>query len=137
LDLESLAAVEVTSEDPEHPIECALVDCKSPGWVAVEPGPQLIRLVFDEPQHITRIHLVFIEKAVERTQESVLRSSSATGAAPREILRQQWSFSPSGSTQEVEDYRVDLAGLKVLELTVNPNTSGGNDRASLSVLRVA
>jgi hypothetical protein len=38
-----------------------------------------------------------------RTQEFVLRWSRDTGHSFREIVRQQWNFSPSGGTREVED----------------------------------
>jgi hypothetical protein len=54
----------------------------------------------------------------------------------REIVRQQWTFSPGGSTHETEDYRVDL-WVTVLELTISPHISGGEARASLAELRIA
>ena len=38
-----------------------------------------------------------------------------------EIVRQQWHFSPGGSTFETEDYQVDLPGLSVLELSLDPD----------------
>ena len=76
LDLESLAQVEVSSEDPEHPIESALSGSSKSGWRAGSPGRQTIRLLFDEPQKVNRISLVFREEEHERTQEFVLRWSS-------------------------------------------------------------
>jgi hypothetical protein len=41
-----------------------------------------------------------------RPRRRALRWSSAAVAPPKEIVRQQWNFSPSGSTTEVEDYSI-------------------------------
>src|SRR5205823_3457376 len=100
LDLERLARVEVTSEDPRYPIETAFVPGGRPGWRADRSGLQLVRLVFDEPQRVRRIWLHFAETAVVRTQEFVLRWGTADGQPTREVVRQQWVFSPDGSTHE-------------------------------------
>jgi hypothetical protein len=43
LELEQLAKVEVTSEDPNFPIESALVSGTGPGWRAAEKGKQIVR----------------------------------------------------------------------------------------------
>src|SRR5215470_8512030 len=91
LDAEAVAEVEVTSEDPAHPIESALLPQGGSGWRAAEPGKQTIRLVFATPQQLRRIWLVFAESAVERTQEYVLRWSSHGGRSFQEIVRQQWN----------------------------------------------
>jgi hypothetical protein len=136
LDLERLAKVEVTSEETGHPVESALTTAGRSGWVASETGKQTIRLLFDEPQAIGHIHLVFQEESRERTHEFVLRWSKDGGRSYREILRQQYTFSPPGSTREVEDYIVDLNGVTALELTIVPDLSGGNARAALISLRL-
>jgi len=60
---------------------------------AAEPGAQTIRLLFDEPQELRRISLVFEEDEMMRTQEFVMRWSSDPGGPFREIARQQWNFS--------------------------------------------
>ena len=75
LDLGRAAVVEVTSEEKEHPVESALVPGEMKGWRADTPGTQTLRLIFDEPQSLTRIALVFEETETERTQEFVLRWS--------------------------------------------------------------
>ena len=136
LDIERAAIVEVTSEDKDHPIESALVAGDERGWCAAAPGSQTIRLVFDQPQRLKRIVLVFEEKKAARTQEFVLRWSSDDGSSFREIVRQQWNFSPTGNMREAEEYQIDLANVNVLELIIVPNISGGADRASLKSLRV-
>lgn len=136
LDLERLARVEVSSEDPAHPVEDALRTSGAAGWRAGAAGPQTLRLRFDEPQRLQRIRLHFEETQHERHQEFVLRWS-ADGKSFREIVRQQWNFSRSGSTSEAENYTVALDGVRVLELQVVPDTSGGDARASLVELRLA
>lgn len=139
-DLASIAAVEVSSEDAAHPIEAALLPQRAAdpgGWRAAGPGPQLVRLRFDAPQRLRRIRLRVDEAAEERTQELVLRWSGDGGASFREIVRQQWTFSPGGATTEVEEYAVDLEGVDVLELAIVPHVGGGQARAALSELRLA
>ncbi len=137
LDLESLAVVEVTSEEEEFPIESALLPREQRGWRAAVPGSQTIRLRFDRPQRLTRIQLSFEETQMTRTQEFVLRYSSDGGGSFRDIVRQQWNFSPPNSMREVEHYTVDLSGVTALELVIVPDTSGGPAHATLLSLRLA
>jgi hypothetical protein len=131
LDLAEIATVEVTSEDPRYPIESAFA-VSEPGWRAGTAGEQEIRLIFDQPISVRRIQLRFAELEIERTQEFVLRWSAAKGGASTEIVRQQWNFSPQGSTEEVEDYTVDLANVSVLELAICPDKSRREGVASLA-----
>jgi len=137
LDLDRAAVVEVTSEDKDYPVEAALVSGEMRGWRAGSPGTQTIRLIFDKPQRLIRIALVFEETETERTQEFVLRWSPDSGLSFREIVRQQWNFSPPKTVREIEDYRVDLSGVTVLELVIVPSISRGAARASLKSLRVS
>jgi hypothetical protein len=137
LDLEALAEVEMTSENPTNPIEHALLSGQENGWLAAKPGEQTIRLVFARPQRLTRIWLRFVEDRIERTQEYVLRWSPDGGKSNHEIVRQQWTFSPQGATTEVESHTVELSAVTVLELTIIPDISGRPVHASLQALRVA
>jgi hypothetical protein len=137
LDLERLAQVEITSEDAGYPIESALIPGAGPGWRAAQPGEQTIRLLFDASLRLRRIHLVFHEGELERTQEFVLRWSPDGGQSYREVLRQQYNFSPPDAAREVEDYELDLDAVTALELKIVPDISGGGARASLAQLRVA
>jgi hypothetical protein len=136
LNIEGLAEVEITSEDDAHPIESALLPGRS-GWRAAGSGKQTIRLLFDGPQRIQRIWISFVEPSTERTQEYVLRWSPDGGQSFREIVRQQWNFSPQGATHETEDLHVELPAVTVLELSIIPDISGGNAFASLAQLRIA
>src|SRR5688572_25549869 len=137
LDVQHLAQVEITSEDPEHPIESALLPGQGEGWRAKDPGVQSLRLLFDTPQPLQRIRLCFVEMEVERTQEFVLRYSNDNGQSFRDIVRQQWVFSLWGSTREVEEYQVELQDVTALELTIIPNIANANAYASLAELRLA
>jgi hypothetical protein len=137
LNMEGVADVEVTSEDAAHPIESALLPSQASGWRAAEPGPQTIRLLFNHPQRLRRIWMNFLESRTERTHEYVLRWSPDSGQSFREIVRQQWNFSPQGTTSETEDYHVELPAVTVLELSIIPDISGGTAFASLARLRLA
>jgi hypothetical protein len=137
LNVEGLAEVEITSEDAAHPIESALLPDRASGWRAAGPGKQTIRLFFNHPQRLRRIWMNFVEPAAERTQEYVVRWSPDSGQSFQEIVRQQWNFSPQGTTNETEDHHVDLQAVTVLELSIIPDISGGNAFASLAQLRLA
>jgi hypothetical protein len=137
LDLDGAAVVEVTSEEKEYPVESALVAGETRGWRASESGTQTIRLVFDQPQRLKHIALVFEETETERTQEFVLRWSGDGGRSFREIVRQQWNFSLPNAIREVEEYPVDLSGVNVLELVIVPDNSRGAARASLKSLSLS
>jgi len=137
LDLEDMAQVELTSEDPTHPVEGALLSKSGSGWRAAEPGVQSIRLLFHQPQRLRRIRLRFDEPATGRTQEFALRWSPDGGRSFRDLVRQQYTFSPEGSTSEVEDLNVDLTSVTALELTIIPDQGQGQARASLAEWRLA
>ena len=74
LDLETLADVEITSEDAAHPIESALLPGRSSGWRAAAPGKQTIRLLFTRPQRLKRIWLSFWSRP-----QSAHRNTSCVG----------------------------------------------------------
>jgi len=137
LDVERAAVFEFTSEDKDYPLECAFISGEARGWRAAVPGSQTIRLVFDQPQRLKLISLVFEENDVARTQEFVLRWSPDGGMSSKEIVRQQWNFSPSKTTREVEEYQVELSNVTVLELIITPSVSGGAARASLKSMRLS
>lgn len=139
LDLEAIARVEITSEDVNLPIEHALGKTVTTGWRAAVTGPQVVRVLFDAPQAIRRIQLYFVDKGAERSQEFAVYAGS--GAELREVVRQQWTFSPHGATEEMEDYTVDLQGVTTLELRIDPDRSHdpklSQSYASLQSMRVA
>jgi len=131
LALEAIASVEVTSEAEGFPVEGALSREGERGWRAYTSGPQTIRLLFDRPQIIRSIRLVFREDESPRTQEFVLRWLPAGAGSWKDVVRQQWNFSPPDTTEESEEYNVELASAAALELTINPDISRSDARASL------
>jgi hypothetical protein len=137
LDLREIATLEVTSEDPQFPIDSVFTLTDGPGWRASQTGEQQIRIIFDQPISVRHIQLHFLEPELERTQEFTLRWSSAHGGTPQEIVRQQWNFSPTGSTSEIEAYQVRLDDLSMLELTIKPDLGRDRAPATLAKWRVA
>jgi hypothetical protein len=137
LDVTTIAQVEVTSEDSQHPIESVFVEENEGGWRASEPGKQTIRLYFDQPQRIRRIWLCFLEMQVERTQQFSLHWSKNKTDALRPLFQQQWNFSPSGSTSQIEDYAVELDDVWMLQLVIDPDISRGPAPATLQSWRIA
>jgi hypothetical protein len=137
LDLEQIGTVEVTSEVPQFPIESVFSSEDGTGWRASQKGVQQIRIIFDQPLSVRRIQLHFFEPELERTQEFSIRWSSAEGGPSKEIVRQQWNFSPTGSTREVEDYEVSLDSVAVLELAITPDLTCREAAATLAKWRVA
>ncbi len=57
------------------------------------------------------------------------------------MVRQQWNFSPHGTTEELEDFTVDLSGVTALELRIDPDRSHdpklSQSYASLQSLKLA
>src|ERR1700751_1006527 len=78
-----------------------------------------------------------IRPRTKGTQEFVLRWSGDGGRSFREIVRQQWNFSSPDSIREVEEYRVEISAVTVVELVVVPDINQGAARASLKSLRVS
>jgi hypothetical protein len=137
MDLGEIATVEVTSEDPEFPVESVFNSSPGPGWRASQKGEQQIRLIFDQALALHRIQLHFLEPTRDRLQEFTVRWLSADGGQPKEIVRQQWNFSPGGSTSELEDYEVNLDGVSALELVIRPDLTHNEAPATLAAWRVA
>jgi|SRR5579863_8327640 len=137
LDLDNVAQVAVTSEHPNFPVESAFNLDATTGWRAGGRGEQTIRLIFNPPRRIRRIWLRFHETEMESIQEFSLRWQPEKNGQAREIVRQQWNFSPSGSTTEVEDYKVHLDGVGILELAINPDISRRDALATLAEWRIA
>jgi hypothetical protein len=137
IDIAAVATVLVTSEAPEHPVDHAFDLQRGPGgsrWVAGEPGEQTLILAFDAPQAIRRVVLEVEEPEVARTQELQLAASSDGGRTYRELLRQEYNFSPPGTTFEREDWAVPAEGCTHLRLVIRPDKGGQPCRATLTSL---
>ena len=136
LDLDAIASVSVTSEHPEYPIENAFHG-RGTGWRAGTPGIQHVALQFHAPTAIRRVHLVFEERARARTQEFALDWRGASTGASRNVVRQQYTFAPPGTSVETEDYTTDLRDAVRLELTIVPDISDPTAVATLKDWRIA
>jgi len=136
LELDQAAMVEVTSEAEGFPVEEALLR-DGHGWRADTPGTQTIRLLFDHPQTIHLIRLIFREEDLARTQEFVLRWLSHGAGSWKDVVRQQWNFSPPNTMEEREEYNVELSSAVALELSIKPDVSQGEARASLQRWQMA
>ena len=137
LDVAAVATVLVTSEDPEHPVDHAFDALSGPGgtrWVAGEPGEQALILAFDAPQAIRRVVLEVEEREVARTQELQLAVSGDGGLTYRELLRQEYNFSPPGTTFEREDWAVVAVGVTHLRLQIKPDKADCPCRATITSL---
>jgi hypothetical protein len=133
--LDEEVEIELTSEHPDCPIEGALLPDGADGWRADAPGAQTISLSWPSPITISRIRLVFEELGQSRTQEFVIRAGTNDGM--REVVRQQFTFSPPGTTVEREEYSTNLDRITRLELTIIPAIDGGAAVATLREWRVA
>jgi hypothetical protein len=139
LDVAGIATVLITSEAPGHPIEHAFDSQSGAGgsrWVAGTDGEQTIILAFDSPQALRQILLEVEETEVSRTQELQLAVSVDGGQSYRELLRQEFNFSPPHTSIEREEWGVDASGVTHLRLWIKPDKSGRPCRASLTSLRL-
>ena len=137
IDIAAVATVLVTSESAEHPVDHAFDGRRGPGgsrWVAGEPGDQTLILAFDSPQAIRRIILEVEEPEVARTQELELAISRDGGQTYHELLRQEYHFSPPGTTFEREDWVVSADAVTHLRLRIKPDKGGEPGRATLTSL---
>jgi hypothetical protein len=137
IDIAAVATVLVTSEDPGHPVDHAFDQQRGPGgsrWVAGETGEQVVILAFDAPQTIRRVLLEAEESEVARTQDLQLAVSSDGGQTYRELVRQEYNFSPPGTTFEREDWAATAEGVTHLRLVIRPDKGGKPCRATLTSL---
>jgi hypothetical protein len=137
IDVVASATVLVTSEDAGNPVDNAFDGLSGPGstrWVAGEPGEQSVILAFDAPQAIRRVALEVEEQEIARTQELDLAVSCDGGETYRELLRQEYTFSPSSTTFEREDWVVSAEGVTHLRLRIKPDKGGKLGLASITSL---
>src|SRR5262245_18000165 len=135
-----VATVQVTSEEADHPIDNAFDPSRGPGasrWVAGAPGEQSVTLLFDHPQTIRRIGVEVEGLAVSRTQELAVSVSADGGRTYRELVRQEFNFSPPGTSFERELWSVSADVVTHLRLEIKPDKGGRSGRATLTSLAVA
>jgi hypothetical protein len=140
IQIADVATVQVTSEEAGHPIDHAFDHHRGPGgtrWVADAPGEQSVTLLFDQPQTIRQIGVEVEELVDSRTQELAVLVSSDGGRTYRELVRQEFNFSPPGTSFERELWSVSAAAVTHLRLEIKPDKGGRIGRATLTSLAVA
>ncbi|WP_353258333.1 hypothetical protein [Prochlorothrix hollandica] len=137
LDVPRLAVALVSSEAPGFPVENIFGAQGGVGgkrWQAQDPGPQTLVLAFDHPQRITRVYLEIEETEVSRTQELTLSASRDGGQSYGEVVRQEYNFSPPGTTFQQENWQLNLDQVTHLRLWIKPDKGGGSALASCTTL---
>ena len=135
LDIIQNTEVIVTSESADFPLDNIVDRSTGSGstqWVAETCGLQTLFFKFDTPQNISRIVYEIEEHEVARTQEVSLEVSTDSGAHFREILRQEYNFSPDGSTFQREELNLDLPQTTDLKMIIKPDKGDLNCRAKLN-----
>jgi hypothetical protein len=139
LDVASLARVLVSSEEHDHPVDFAFDGRGGPGatrWIAAETGEQTLIVAFDRPQAVRAIRLEVEEPDVARTQELQVALSTDGGDTYREIVRQEYTFSPPGTALERERWSVEAAGVTHLRVVIRPDKGGAACRATVTTLAI-
>jgi hypothetical protein len=135
-----VAIVQVSSEEALHPIDNVFDGSRGPGgsrWVAGGAGEQVVTLAFDHPQAIRRIGVEVEEVAVSRAQELSVSISLDGGRTYREVVRQEFNFSPPGTSFERESWSVAADAVTHLRLAIKPDKGGRSGRATLTSLSLA
>ena len=136
-DIAAIATVLITSEAPQHPIDRVFDGNREPGasrWIAGQSGEQQVILAFDDPQTIRKCVVEIDEPDVSRTQEMAVSVSTDGGRSYRELLRQEFTFSPPGTTRELEEWTLNASGVTHLQLKIKPDKGGRACRATLTTL---
>ena len=139
LDVKAGATVAYSSEQPDHPVDNIFDGRDGPHgtfWASASTDTtETILLEFDQPQNISRLIFEAEERRVERTQEVRLEVSSDGGNSFRQLLVQEFVFSPAGATFQREDLRLSAVGVSHLRLTIVPHKNGSG-RAAITSLRL-
>jgi hypothetical protein len=133
----AIATVWVISEATDAPIDHVFDQRRGPGgsrWIAAEPGEQQLTLAFDHPQTVRTITVEVEELEVSRTQALHVSVSSDGGQTFQELRRQEYTFSPPGTTFEGEEWAVMVQGVTHLQLVITPDKGGKPCRANLTTL---
>jgi hypothetical protein len=130
LDLDAVADVTIVAggrRAPRNP----------PAWTADCSGEQLIEVRFRQPTPVSHLRVTCSEFEQSRTQEMTIWASLHRGEQHREVLRQQFNFSPDGATQEVEEYALQLEAVSAIQLRIVPSIDGRLAVARVKELRLA
>ena len=133
------ATIIVTSEAHDHPVEHLFDGRNGPGgsrWIAAATGDQTIILAFDNPLFIRMVVLEVEERNASRTQELTLAISRDGGRTYQELLRQEYTFSPSGSTFEREEWALHAPDTTHLRIWIRPDKGNKPSYATVTSLQL-
>ena len=139
IDIAGHAVLAYTSDDPDHPIE-NLIDGhhgrRGTFWAGARPNTtECIVLEFDQPQRVSCLIYEVEESSCERTQEVRVEVSSDGARTYRQVLVQEYAFSPAGATFQHEEQRFNALPITHLRLTIVPDKHGSG-QAKLNSLRL-
>ena len=141
IDIAGCATIAYSSEDPAHPVEHMVDGRGGPGatcWISARPDTtEHIVIEFDRPKTISRLVYEVEETMRERTQEVRVEVSEDGGRSYRQILVQEYNFSPGGATYQREEQRFNLRQVTHLRLTIVPNKSGSGTATLTALLLFA
>jgi hypothetical protein len=140
LPLAEIATAFVTSEAIGHPMEYIFDGQQGPGatrWVAGTPGEQTLLLAFDGPQPLHEIGIEIEERDIARTQELDVSVSSDGGETFKELVRQEYTFSPPGTSFEREAWTVDTEPVTHVRLRIKPHKGGGPAHATMTAFHLS
>jgi hypothetical protein len=139
LNLTTGATIAYSSEQATHPVDSMFDGRDGPGgtfWESARENTiETILIEFDHPQIISRLIFEVEERQLERTQEVRVEVSCDGGDSFRQLVLQEFVFSPKGATYQREDLRVGVEKASHLRLTIVPNKNGSG-RAKLTSLRL-
>jgi hypothetical protein len=139
IDIAGCATIAYSSENPARPVDHMLDGRCGPGATrSVSARPDTVEHIvveFDRPQATSRLVYEVEETMRERTQEVHVEVSEDGGRSYRQILVQEYNFSPGGATYQREEQRFNLRQVTHLRLTIVPNKSGSGT-ATLTALRL-
>jgi F5/8 type C domain-containing protein len=139
IDVASLATFRYSSEDPVHPLDHLIDGCCGRGgtrWASARANTtECIELEFEPAQEISRLIYEVEECRLERTQQVRVEVSADRGRIYRQILAQDYNFSPEGATFQHEEVHLEVRPVTHLRLTIVPN-KGGSGVATLTSLQL-
>src|ERR1700726_3663312 len=139
IDIAGCATIAYSSENPAHSVEHLLDRRSGPGatrWVSARPDTvEHIVVEFDRPQAISRLVYEVEETMRERAQEVRVEVWEDGGRSYRQILVQEYNFSPGGATYQREEQRFNLRQVSHLRLSIVPNKNGSGT-STLTALRL-
>lgn len=91
-------------------------------------------VTFREPCRLAQVTMEVEEREVARTQEVQLAVSTDGGLTYRELVRQEFNFSPDGVTWEKETWNVPEDHVTHVKLVIKPDKGRTDCYATLSSL---